>query len=199
MKKWKFVHNGVGWWLRIESKEQLMEYLEKTDSKRFGEGMMNVRNRYNRGDDFSDTHNRDAMGDAIGILWKYSGLPLNEVTGRLMVACHDTYFKLLREEGFVDINPVGGCNAFNKNIKATVYRDHIIFPHFTEQDIRIKTWEWEDKKAGVHRPYGYKYHYYAYLGDIQLKDGDKEKWDTREDALAFAKTFLETPMEQDEY
>jgi hypothetical protein len=64
MKKWKFIHNGLGWWLRIESSAQLMEYIESTDSSRFGEGMMKVRNRYNRGDDF-DTHNRDEMADAI--------------------------------------------------------------------------------------------------------------------------------------
>ena len=196
MKKWKFIHNGLGWWLRIESSAQLMEYIEATDSSRFGEGMIKVRNRYNRGDDF-DTHNRDEMADAIGVLWKYTGLPLNAITGEIMLACHSTYFKLLREEGFVDINPVGGCNAFTKDVKATVYRDNLVFPCYTEKDIRIKTWEWEDKKNGVNRPYGYKYHYYAYLGDMQLKDGEPEKWNTREEVLEFAKTFLETEKPND--
>ena len=188
--KWKFIHNGTSWWLRIETAEQLSEYIRLTDGKRFGESMLNIANRAKR-DKLDDTHNVSPMASAIQTLWQCSGEPLDLVTGRVMVACHNTYWKLLRECGFIHINPVGGCNAFATDIKAVEYRDNLIFPHYTEKDIRIRTWEWEEKKNGVKRPSGYKYHWYAYLGDLQLKDGDIEKWDTREEALAFAKTFLE--------
>lgn len=188
--KWKFIHNGTSWWLRIETAEQLSEYIRLTDSKRFGENMLNIANRAQMGK-LDDTHNVSQMAGSIQTLWQYSGEPLDVVTGKVMIACHNTYWKLLRESGFIHINPVGGCNAFATDIKAVEYRDKLVFPHYTEKDIRIRTWEWEEKKNGVNRPSGYKYHWYAYLGDLQLKDGDVEKWNTREEAFAFAKTFLE--------
>lgn len=188
-KKWKFVHNGMCWWLRIETAEQLMEYIKATTEQRFGMSMLKVADRVAHGNT-KDWHNRHPVADAIETLWKGSGENLMETTGRLMVACHDTYFKLLREKGFVDINPVGGCNAFFPHPKAVEYREKLVFPHYSESDIHIRTWELTDKRNYVERK-GYQYHYYAYLGDVQLKDGDKEKWDTHEEALAFARTFLE--------
>ena len=58
-------------------------------------------------------------------------------------------------------------------------------------DIRVKTWELEEKKRGIKRPYDYRYHWYAYLGDVQLKNGDVEKWDTRNEAYEFARSLVE--------
>lgn len=195
MSKWKFIHNGTSWWLRIESSEQLLEYIKATDSSRFGESMIRIGRRNSRGES-KDTHNQDGLEGAIETLWKYSGIPLDVITGQVMMACHDTYWKLLREDGFVNINPVGGCNSFNMDIKAVEYRKNMIFPHYTEKDVKIKTWEWEEKKNGVTRPSGYKYHYYAYLGDMQIKDGDKEKWDTKEEAMEYVRTFLESTTDE---
>lgn len=189
-KKWKFVHNGLCWWLRIESSQQLMEYIKATTERRFGMSMYNVANRVRDGKR-KNNHNTNQIEDAIETLWRGSGESLMDTAGRLMVACHDTYFKLLRECGFVDINSVGGCNSFTPHPKAIEYREKLIFPHYTEKDITIKTWELTDKQNYINRGLGYKYHYYAYLGDIQLKDGDKEKWDTYAEALEFAKSFLE--------
>lgn len=194
MSKWKFIHNGDAWWLRIEDTEQLMDYIRATDPTRFGESMIRIGNRHLKGES-NDTHNHSGVEYALESLWKLTGVPLDVITGKVMIACHDTYWRLLREDGFLNINSVGGCNSFKMDIKATVYRDNLVFPHYTEKDVKIKTWEWEEKKNGVSRPTGYKYHYYAYLGDMQIKDGDQEKWDTYEDALAFAKTFLETSSE----
>lgn len=189
-KKWKFVHNGICWWLRIESSDQLMDYIKSTTEQRFGMSMLRVADRAANGNT-KDWHNRHPVADAIETLWKGSGENLMETTGRLMNACHNTYFELLREKGFVDINSVGGCNSFTPHPKAVEYREKLIFPHYTEKDIAIKTWELTDKQNYINRGPGYKYHYYAYLGDIQLKDGDKEKWDTYAEALEFAKSFLE--------
>lgn len=189
-KKWKFVHNGLCWWLRIETTEQLMDYIKATTERRFGMSMYNVADRVRSGNR-KDGHNTNQVEDAIETLWRSSGESLMDTTGRLMVACHDTYFKLLQECGFVDINSVGGCNSFTPRPKAVEYREKLIFPHYTEKDITIKTWELTDKQNYINRGPGYKYHYYAYLGDIQLKDGNKEKWDTYDEALTFARTFLE--------
>jgi hypothetical protein len=189
-KKWKFIHNGDGWWLRIESLEQLQKYLEKTDSQKFGNNMLRVAERVANGRTEKDDHGCYPMADAIETLWKNSGKTLLETTGNLMASCHNTYVNRITEDGFVNINIVGGCNSFDWDVKAVEYRDELIFPCYTEKDIKIKTWELNEKKNGVKRPSGYKYHWYAYLGDVQLKDGDKEKWDTREEAEAFAKSLF---------
>ena len=46
--KWKFIHNGTSWWLRIETAEQLSEYIRLTDGKRFGTSFDDARGRCSR-------------------------------------------------------------------------------------------------------------------------------------------------------
>lgn len=185
MSKWKFVNNGNGWWLRIENVKQLTEYVEKT-SGRFGNSMMNVMSNCRSGKDY---HNTNQLDFCLEVLYKNSGKSLIETAQKLMFDCAETYFNLLSERGFVNINKFGGCNNSSYPNSVIVYKDKCIFPDYQEKDLKIKTWEMEDKKAGNFRS-GYKYHYYAYVGDVQIKDGDKVKWDTYEEAYEFAKQFI---------
>lgn len=189
---WKFVHNGTCWWIRIESPEQLLEYLKATDSHRYGDNIMRILRRHNQGHTSEDNHGMYPVSDAIEALWRNSGKGIFEIAGKLMINCHNTYYNLLDEFGFVDINECGGCNSFSEKVKAVKYSDKLVFPHYSVKDIRIKTYKNEELKVGTVRPSGYKYHYYAYLGDINLKDGDKVKWDTYQEAYDFAKQFVET-------
>lgn len=52
-------------------------------------------------------------------------------------------------------------------------RDELIFPNFQISDIRIKQF---DKGQ----------HYYAYVGDMQVRDGDVLKWNTYDEAYTRA-------------
>ena len=52
-------------------------------------------------------------------------------------------------------------------------RKELVFPNFKREDIRLK--QFNDGR-----------HWYAYVGDMQLRDGDCLKWNTREAAQAAA-------------
>ena len=185
MGKWKFINNGNGWWLRIESVQQLVEYIEMTSS-RFADSMMNVMFACNKG---KYQHYTNELDSYLELLYRNSKKSLVEVTQRLMFNWAETYYNLLSENGFVNINSCGGCNADSEIAAVTVYNDNLVFPDFQKKDLKIKTWELEDKKAGHFRS-GYRYHYYAYIGDVQIKDGDTVKWNTYEEAYNFAKQFI---------
>jgi hypothetical protein len=58
-----------------------------------------------------------------------------------------------------------------------VRRANIDFPKYHEQDIHIARF-----------PDGQ--HYYAYIGDMQVRDGDILKWDTYDEAFAQAQKYI---------
>lgn len=76
------------------------------------------------------------------------------------------------ENGETFINPVGG-KTFSLEYDQFVWRRHLAFPNYSVNDIRIKQFE-----GGSH--------FYAYLGDTQLRDGEKLKWSTYGEAYDFA-------------
>ena len=73
-----------------------------------------------------------------------------------------------RENGAVYFNRVGG-KPFSVNHVQFCRRKNLVFPDFKESDIRIK------KQTGGT-------HYYAYIGDMQVRDGDILKWNTFDEA-----------------
>ena len=65
----------------------------------------------------------------------------------------------------------------------------IIFPDFKRHQIRVKSFPGGD-------------HFYAYIGDMQVRDGDILKWDTYDEAYNQALSILdenekETNFERD--
>ena len=56
-------------------------------------------------------------------------------------------------------------------------RKQLVFPHFRREDIRIKQFN-----GGRH--------WYAYVGDMQIRDGDQLKWNTKEAAQAAAEAMV---------
>ena len=187
-EKWKFFHNGYAWWLRIDTLEQLIHYFELTDENRFGGSMMNV--AYNRMGDI-DGYDGNRIAECIDILSQVREEDLLTATGRFRLEAHQTYLKNFQRAGFVNINRVGGCNSSDWNACAVTERKELIFPSYTKKDVKIKTWEMGEKQVGVYRN-NYKYHWYAYIGDVRITDGDKEKWDSEEEARAFVdKMFYE--------
>lgn len=185
--KWTFFHNGYAWWLRIESPEQLARYCELTDCERFGGSMMHT--AYQRMANRSDFET--GLSAELDLLSKIRQESLLTTTGKLVSDAHYTYFLNLQRCGFVNINRLGGCNSSSWPMNVVVRRDKLIFPTLSRKDVVIKTWEWGEKEKYLYRP-GHQYHWYAYVGDVRLKDGDKDKWDTRAEAEAFVNSlFLE--------
>ena len=185
--KWKFFHNGYCWWLRIETLEQLEAYCNATDEERFGGAMMQV--AYHRKDNIKGHY--DGIAGELDVLNRTRGEDLLTTTGWLRTEAHKTYFKNLQRFGYVNINRLGGCNGCNWPMNIVIIKDKLVFPVLSKKDVTIKTWEMGERKYGVVRT-NYKYHWYAYIGDIRLKDGDIDKWDTKEEAERFVnKLFLE--------
>ena len=78
------------------------------------------------------------------------------------------------------INSVGGYYRYYPTDKeyAFVRRKELIFPDFKKDDIRIKQFPGGE-------------HYYAYIGDMQVRDGNTLKWDSYQDAYEMALSLLE--------
>ena len=177
---WKFFHNGYTWWLRIDNPEDLARYCELTDDERYGGAMMQV--AYHRMNGCKS--HLESFPSVIDAFNRFNGEDLLTTTGKLLSEAHYTYFKNLAQFGFVNINRLGGCNSSNWPSYATITKEELIFPMLSRKDVTIKTWEWEEKKRYAYRS-NHKYHWYAYIGDVRLKDGDKEKWDTRAECEEF--------------
>lgn len=82
----------------------------------------------------------------------------------------------IREHGAVFINQAGGHTWGIKTVQFC-RRKQLVFPHFKREEIRIKQF-----RGGRH--------WYAYIGDVQLRDGDCLKWNTREAAQAAAEAIV---------
>ena len=176
MSKWKFIYNGDGWWLRIENIEQLTEYAKQDTNS------TNAFSDYLRATMYGKEHTNLSM--ALMMIGERERCSAIDAGIKLKMEFYKTYLDRLDETGFVNLNSVGGCNNIDYDIKLVEYRDKIVFPNYTEKDINIKTFKMSDYREN------YKYHYYAYLGNLQIKDGDKVKWDTYKEAYDFAKQFI---------
>ena len=176
MSKWKFIYNGEAWWLRIESIDQLTEYakLDNRAATAFSDYLCATM--------YGKEHSNLSLAlQMIGE--RERGSPV-DAGMKLNMSFYKTYLDRIYESGFVNINPAGGCNNIDYDIKLIEYRDKLVFPNYTQEDIKIKTFQLLDYREN------YNYHYYAYLGNLQIKDGDKVKWDTYKEAYDFAKQFI---------
>lgn len=83
--------------------------------------------------------------------------------------------------GKIYINKNGGFFPHSKDItvldEMIINDDRMIFPQYSEKDIRIKQWE------------GGK-HYYAYVGDFPVELHGENKWNTEKRAQEMAEAFL---------
>ena len=76
-------------------------------------------------------------------------------------------------------NPNGGWHYDKKKAYIQWYdSDKLIWPDFKENQIKIERFP-----AGEH--------YYAYVGNMQVRDGDTLKWNTYEEAYEHAKQYCE--------
>ena len=171
MSKWKFILTDSGWWLRIESIDQLLEYqkLDRCIQRGFNDVL--------KGND-------SQIAQYLRIKAQNTESTILDTAYKLQFQLYDNYISYLQSVGFVNINKDGGCNGERFLTRAVVYSDNLVFPHFTEKDIRVETFESADYRSN------YQYHWYAYLGTIQLHDGDKMKWDTKAEAMEFARRYI---------
>lgn len=83
----------------------------------------------------------------------------------------------IKRDGAVYINRVGG-STFSVDYTQFCRRKELIFPDFKKEDIRVRRFE-----GGCH--------WYAYIGDMQVRNGTELKWNTKEAAQRAAERIVE--------
>ena len=169
-----FVYNKKdGWWLKISSLRELMIYWETyTDlfeksleklpkTKEFGCGMEHA----------------DTIDTMIGFYARSRKITFEEAKTDLLCDIKKEQYKALNENGFIFINRKHGWNAVDRETEQFVHRRNLVFPDVKNGKIKIEKF-----------PLGN--HYYVFVDDIQLRNGDTLKWNTPEEAKEFVDNFI---------
>ena len=161
-----------GWWLKISTIEQLLEYWKVYDgiftnaseriktTKEFGRGM----------------NHANEVECSIGFHARSNKLLLDEAAHEMLCDLKKEQYKALIEHGAIYINRKNGWNMIHRNGEQFVHKSELKFPNFKTGDIKI-----EKFPVGTH--------YYLYIDGVQIRDGDKLKWDSYQEAAEFAEQF----------
>ena len=187
--EWLFVLRGdkpstsKGWWLKIQTVEELVEYFKEVNPTRYG----NVFENYIYGKEFNAKsvehmpHHKEA-NLTYGIVMQAERNGQTILQGiqsfQLEVAlrCLDD----IREYGAIYFNRVGGRTFHYEptNVQyAFVRRKQLVWPDFKHGDIRVKQFSGGE-------------HFYAYVDDVQVRDGSTCKWDTYSAAYNHALSYI---------
>lgn len=176
--KHTFVFINSCWYLKISTLEELKEYT-KTMNKHWEEALSNLLNSK----EFTKYGNRHAgpVETSIGFYGSNRSLNAFEAVDSFKQQVINEQINEINKGNILLINKKGGYFMLDKD-KQGVYKqwckkDKIEFPEFTKQDIKIERF-----------PLGN--HWYAYIGDTQIRDGDKLKWNSYEEAYEYASQFV---------
>lgn len=182
-----FDENEKGWWLKIDSLEKLVDYYENTGSNRYDEAMsmyLSQGHPYDILDKLTPEQRIKKMQDNNFKRLQAAVMQAERVNGTILdgFRCLNMeagmgQMRTLEQYGAIYINPVGGY-TFGVEYTQFCRRKNMVFPHFSASDIRIKK-------------YGGGNHYYAYIGDMQVRDGDRLKWNSRKDAYDRALALID--------
>lgn len=188
-KPWIFIfaedRESRGWWLKITDPDQLLEYHKTTDGGKWEEPIRGYADGDLRPENMSSEERIRKMisGDrsfllaqaAVMMAQKCEGTFFDGIRGLRMEAAR-AEMRCIREDGAVFLNPAGG-HTFGLNYSVFVRRPAPVFPSFGREDIRIRKFP-----GGAH--------FYAYVGDTQIRKGDVTKWNTYEAAREAAEEIV---------
>ena len=177
--KYTFVFIDSCWYLKISTLEELKDYTE-TMKSHWEEILNNILNSK----EFTLYGNKHAgaVETAIGLYGSNKGLNVFEAVDRFRQQVISEQTSEINKGNTIVINKNGGYFVISNKAEQKVYkqwckRDKIEFPEFHKQDIRIERF-----------PLGN--HWYAYIGNTQIRDGDKLKWNSYEEAYKYASQFI---------
>lgn len=176
-----------GWWLKIDSMEKLADYHEKTGGGRFDEALsmyFNNGHPYEILKKLSDEERIEKMQDKdfkilLGAIMQARKNELSILDGfrSLNIEIGLGQIRTMEKYGAIYINRVGGY-TFGLNYNQFCRRKELVYPDFKESDIRIKQFQGGE-------------HYYAYVGDMQVRDGENFKWNSHKEAYDKALEVIE--------
>lgn len=178
-----FVYDN-GWYLKIDSEEKLLDYLKKTENRY--EGAIQLYKEFyskrENGESVMEVVMKKPLQERIQLM---NSRDFKYMQAAIMQAekVGGTFFDGLRclnvEMGFCELNDIreyGACyinrvggKTFDLNYTQFCRRKELVFPDFKEEDIRVKQHE-----GGIH--------WYAFIGDMQVRNGQEMKWSTRDEA-----------------
>ena len=172
-----------GWWLKIDTIEKLTDYYEHVLPTRY-EGAINLYKKIlmdkEKSEGVFDYIMRKPIEERIKIMqtkdFQFMYMAIRNAEKRdnmtfldgiraINFEMAESDVKYIREDGAVYFNCAGG-KTFSVDYVQFCRRKNLVFPDFKESDIRVK------KQTGGT-------HYYAYIGDMQVRDGDILKWNKR--------------------
>lgn len=182
-----FDEESKGWWLKIDTIEKLNDYHEKTGSGRYDRALemylheghpYDILEKLNQEERIKKMQDKDFKRLQVAVMQAERGeRTILDGFRCLNLEVGMGQMRALEEYGAIYINCVGGY-TFGLHYSQFCRRKNLVFPDFKESDIRIKKYG----DGGNH--------YYAFIDDMQVRDGDILKWNTREAAYNMALKVL---------
>jgi len=175
---WKGIQIDYDWMLVIESIDELNLYHNNTMHAQISNAWENLFEAQ-----MHKSHINTKLGFLIDIEAGINGgrKSIIELTALVGEKIFDAKAGAILRDGKIYINKNGGFFSHNEDLtildEILVDNDKIVFPQYTEKDIRVKQWE-----NGTH--------YYAYVGDFQVEWDGEKKWDTEKEAKSAAECYL---------
>lgn len=186
-----------GWWLKLDTPEKLLDYVYQTKDSHMTGALDLYLDLYKKGqkENKSVLEVLEAMPseERFALMMKNMNdfnlmrgaiIQAEKINGTIFDGFRSLNIEMgvkelndIRRDGQTYINPVGG-STFDIQYTQWCRRNELVFPNYTESDIRIKQFDGGN-------------HYYAYIGDMQLRDGENIKWNTYEQAYNAAIDIVE--------
>lgn len=191
MDEYLFVYDGRSWWLKLTTTEQLIDYHKQTSNRYEGAVRLCLKFRQ-EGKELYDVLEELPLPERITLMqdkdFKYlqcAVIKAQQVEGTIFdgfrclnMEAGQNELEVIKEHGAVFLNPAGG-HTWGVETVQFCRRKSLIFPHFRQEDIRLAQF-----------PGGR--HWYAYVGDVQVRNGGRQKWNTREEARTAAEAMVAT-------
>lgn len=174
-----------GWWLKIDSPEKLGDYMMKTAQMygdciiEYADYAMKCKSSEDNSELYSKLSNRLK---AIIMYGEARNLTIFDAIIQFRMEIFSQMCEAIRESGYIVINKVGGYHKGPVNHTQFVHRKTFTWPDFQESDIRISQFPGGE-------------HFYVRIGDMELHEDDKIKWNTREEAAIAAKRYINKEVE----
>ena len=182
-REWLFVlankgTNLTGWWLKLASQQELDGYLSLTSS-RYADAFQDWLHdgQHETKEPAEDYWKRANLVLAAYALAENTRQDAASAIIQLQIKTAASMSAALAESGCVYVNPRGGWCVSQQESGSFCRRKSLVWPDFDESQIRISRFP-----GGTH--------YYAYIGDVQVRSGDALKFDAYGEAYAAAKNYI---------
>ncbi len=170
-KKYVFLFNGKGWMLKIDSLDDLNDYMRMIWDIRREDLFWDIKRIREKQHPSSD------MGNLCSILASIKSGDEYVEFCRIRELQHKQMTDMILKGETLYVNASGGYTIHMNKTEARYESEKLMWPVFKEDDIRVKTWP-----GGTH--------FYAYIGPVQVKQDGELKWDTEEEARQAAMAYV---------